>query len=123
MKKVDIQKIVDELQIRFMNVTVYYNKVTGETLDVNDEDYRIVEDDYFKSIIQNYPEWQKEHLKEVYNLIYNDIGNYIALPNNFKIRDSDIMEEFIETIYNSNKRHQLENCMWKRACIENLKIS
>lgn len=121
MKKVDIQKIVDELQMRFMDSTVYYNKVTGEILNVQDDDFRIVEDDDFENNIQDYPEWQREHLKEVYDLLYNDVENYIALPNNFEIKDSDIMEEFIETVSNNNKRIQLENCMWQKGMYRKFK--
>ena len=30
MKKVDIQKIVNELEMRFMDTTVYYNKITSK---------------------------------------------------------------------------------------------
>lgn len=121
MKKVDIQKIVDELQMRFMDTTVYYNKQTGETLNVQYDDFRIVEDDDFENNIQDYPKWQREHLKEVYDLLYNDIDNYIALPNNFEIKDSDIMEEFIETVFNNNKRIQLENCMWQKGMYRKFK--
>lgn len=121
MEKVNIQKIVDELQMRFMDSTVYYNKITGETLNVQDDDFRIVEDDDFENNIQNYPEWQREHLKEVYDLLYNDVDNYIALPNNFEIKDSDIMEEFIETVSNNNKRIQLENCMWQKGMYRKFK--
>lgn len=121
MKKVNIQKIVDELQIRFMDMTVYYNKTTGEILNVQDDDLVIVEDDDFENNIKNYPEWQREHLKEVYDLLYNDIDNYIALPNNFEIKDSDIMEEFIETISNNNKKLQLENCMWQKGMYRKFK--
>lgn len=121
MKKVDIQKIADELQMRFMNTTVYYNKQTGETLNIQDDDFRIVEEDDFENNIQSYPEWQRDHLKEVYDLLYNDVDNYIALPNNFEIRDSDIMEEFIETVSNNSKRIQLENCMWQKGMYRKFK--
>ena len=121
MKKVDIQKIVNELEMRFMDITVYYNKITGEILNVQDDDFRIVEDDDFEKNIENYPEWQREHLKEVYNLLYNDVDNYIALPNYFEIKDSDIMEEFIETISNNNKKLQLENCMWQKGMYRKFK--
>ena len=121
MKKVEIQKIVDELQMRFMDTTVYYNKITGEILNVQDDDFRIVEEEDFENNIENYPEWQREHLKEVYDLLYNDIDNYIALPNNFDIKDSDIMEEFIETISDSNKKYQLGNCMWQKGMYRKFK--
>ena len=121
MKKVEIQKIVDELQMRFIDTTVYYNKITGEILNVQDDDFRIVEEDDFENSIENYPEWQREHLKEVYDLLYNDIDNYIALPNNFDIKDSDIMEEFIETISDSNKKYQLGNCMWQKGMYRKFK--
>ena len=121
MEKINIQKIVDELQMRFIDTIVYYNKVTGEILNVQDDDFRIVEDDDFENNIQDYPEWQREHLKEVYDLLYNDVDNYIAVPNNFKIKDSDIMEEFIETISNNNKRIQLENCMWQKGMYRKFK--
>lgn len=121
MKKVDIQKIVDELEMRFMDTTVYYNKITGEILNVQEDDFIIVEDDDFENNIENYPEWQREYLKKVYNLLYNDIDNYIALPNNFEIKDSDIMEEFIDTISNNNKKLQLENCMWQKGMYRKFK--
>ena len=121
MKKVEIQKIVDELEMRFMDTTVYYNKITGEILNVQDDDFRIVEDDDFENNIENYPEWQIEHLKEVYDLLYNDVDNYIALPNNLEIKDSDIMEEFIDTISNNNKKLQLENCMWQKGMYRKFK--
>lgn len=121
MEKVNIQKIVDELQMRFIDTTVYYNKMTGKTLNVQDDDFRIVEDDDFENNIQDYPEWQREHLKEVYDLLYNDIDTYIALPNNFEIKDSDIMEEFIETVSNNSKRVQLENCMWQKGMYRKFK--
>lgn len=121
MKKVDIQKIVDELQMIFMDTTVYYNRQTGETLNIQYDDFRIVEEDDFENNIQSYPEWQREHLKEVYDLLYNDVENYIALPNNFEIKDSDIMEEFIETVSNNNKRIQLENCMWQKGMYRKFK--
>lgn len=121
MKKVNIQKIVDELQMRFMDTTVYYNKQTGETLNIQDDDFRIVEEDDFENNIQGYPEWQREHLKEVYDLLYNDVENYIALPNNFEIKDSDIMEEFIETVSSNNKKIQLENCMWQKGMYRKFK--
>lgn len=121
MEKVNIQKIVDELQMRFIGTTVYYNKMTGETLNVQDDDFRIAQDDDFENNIQDYPEWQREHLKEVYDLLYNDRDTYIALPNNFKIKDSDIMEEFIETVSNNNKRIQLENCMWQKGMYRKFK--
>ena len=119
--KVNLQKIVDELQMRFIDNTPYYNKLTGEVLNVNDDDFRIVEDDDFENNLNNYPEWQREHLKEVYILMYEDVENYISLPNNFDIKDSDIMEEFIETVSNENKRRQLEKCMWQKGMYRKFK--
>ena len=121
MKKVDIKEIVDALQMRFVDMTVYYDKITGEILMVRDYDIKIVENDNFENEIESYPEWQREHLKEVYNLWYNDNGNYIALPNYFDINDGSIMEEFISTISNSEKKDQLENCMWQKGMYRKFK--
>ena len=45
MKKVDIQKIVNELEMRFMDTTVYYNKITDEILNIQENKrnrYRMV---------------------------------------------------------------------------------
>ena len=119
--KVKLQKIIDELQMRFADTTVYYNKTTGETLIVNDDDFEIVEDEDFESNIVKYPDWQKEHLKEVYKLMYEDVDDFISLPNDFDIKDSDIMEGFIETISNDNKRNKLENCMWQKGMYRKFK--
>ena len=121
MKKVKLQEIIEQLEMRFIDTAVYYNKVTGEILIVNDDDFRIVEDDEFESKLEECQEWQKVHLKDVYNLLYKDIDDYIALPGNFEIRDSDIMEEFIENIKNDGKRKQLENCMWQKGMYRKFK--
>lgn len=43
MKKVELHQIIDKLQMRFMNTTVCYNKITGEILNVNDDDFRYEE--------------------------------------------------------------------------------
>ena len=121
MKKVQIQKIIDELQMRFNDVTTYYNTENGEILGVEDYDFRIVEDEDFENILNDFPEWQREHLREVYKLVYENDRQYIALPDNFEIRDSDIMEDFIETIDDHKKRHQLENCMWQKGMYRKFK--
>ena len=121
MMKVNLQKIIDELEMRFMDTTVYYNKETGETLSVQYDDARMVEEDDFEEKLHDLPEWQQEHLKEVYELEYGDQNKYVALPGNFEIHDSEIMEEFIETVQNQSKRRQLENCMWQKGMYRKFK--
>ena len=60
--KVSLQKIVDELEMRTMENTVFYNKITWETISVNDDDFRIVENDDFEKNLEKHPKWQKQHL-------------------------------------------------------------
>lgn len=88
---------------------------------VTDDDFRKVEDDDFESYISKCSKWEKEHLKEVYKLVYNVQDDYIILPNNDEIKDSNIMEEFIENIENKNIKKQLENCMWQRGMYRKFK--
>lgn len=121
MKKVKLEDIVDMLQIRFAEQTVFYNKETGETIIVSDDDFRFVDNDDFENKLENCPNWQKEHLKEVYKLEFEDYDKYIKLPGAFEIRDSDIMEEFIENIDNERKKYELENCMWQKGMYRKFK--
>lgn len=120
MEKIKISEIVDELQRISMDLAVYYNKTTGEFLNVEDDDFRIIEDDDFENKIKDYPKWQKEYLQKVYDL-YDNIDNYIKLPDKFEIKDSDIMEEFIKNISNPNRKQQLENCMWQKRMYRKFK--
>lgn len=122
MLKVKLQKIVDELEMRSDNTTVYYNINTGELINVTNEDMNRVENkETLEDVLDGCLGWEKSHLEEVYNLMFEDIDNCVALPSNFDIRDSDIMEEFIETINNDNKRNQLENCMWQKGMYRKFK--
>ena len=121
MMKVNLQNIVDELEMRFMDATVYYNTETGETLNVQYDDVRMVEEDDFEEKLNNLPKWQQEHLKEVYDLEYGKQGKFVALPGYYDIQDSEIMEEFIEIVKNPNKKRQLENCMWQKGMYRKFK--
>ena len=121
MRKVKLQDIVDELEIRFANQEVFYNKKTGEFLCVNEDEFRITEKDDFKHNLENYAKWQREHLEDVYKLEYEEFDDYIKLPGSFDIRDSDIMEEFIDSIKDNRKRRELENCMWQKGMYRKFK--
>ena len=68
--KVKLQKIIDELQMRFIDNMIYYNKATGETLIVNDDDFRIVEDDDFEKKHRKISKVAKRTFKRMYQHNY-----------------------------------------------------
>ncbi len=113
--KVNIEKIIDELQMRFNYMTSYYNTKSGEILNVSDDDIMYAESENFEDIINREPDWYKEHLKEVYNLLYNEEENYIRLPNNYEIRDKDIMFSFIDALKNEHHKQELYNCLNRKG--------
>jgi len=93
MKPLKLKVLVEELDEQFEEFSKYYNKTTGDITTVSFEDISIAEDSDEDDDFSNYPEWQRENIREALDVVIND-ENYIGLPNRHDINEYDIMEKF-----------------------------
>lgn len=109
MKKVKIENILEAIELADDEGNYYYNKVTGETVYIDDDTRRIAED-YDKDDLENFPEWQRDNIKAAIDVEEN-WDNYASLPSKFDIDEYDIMLEFCYSINNDKISNQLLNAL------------
>ena len=107
MKLVSLQAVVDEMDVFGDEMTAYINKKTGELFTVGDEEARYIEDgDEDDKFI---PDWQKKILPKVREVL--ESGDFMPLPDKFKIHEYSIMERFCFSIENDGLQEELLNAI------------
>lgn len=93
-----LSDVVQEMQIIFDTMTVYYQRSTGKFFMATDEHIRAVEND---APIDDRPEWEQEIIRETAEfLAREDDGDYVPLPTKYDIHEYAIMERFCSTVEN-----------------------
>ena len=88
MKKVELSKVIDVLEMIDQENNDYLNKETYEIVIVSDEDFRLAEEKLDNDI----PLWQLKSIELANEVMYSD--TYISLPTKYDIHDYKIMEKF-----------------------------
>jgi len=98
-KPVKLEDVIENLEMTDDNFRAYYSKKTGKILVASVEDLSIAEESEEGDDFNEYPEWQRESIKEAIEIIEN-WEDYIALPDRFEINEYRIMEDFCLSIRN-----------------------
>ena len=93
-KPVKLEEILNALEIQNDTSMALFNKITGEVLVIDEEEYRAAEED---KDLMGYPEWQRDVIKTAKDLIDNE-DNYIRLPSKYYINEYEIMQSFCLSI-------------------------
>ncbi|MDI6885407.1 MAG: UPF0158 family protein [archaeon] len=93
-KPVKLEEIINALEIQNDTSMAFFNKITGEVIVIDEEEYRAVEED---KDLMDFPEWQRDVIKTAKDLIDNE-DNYIRLPSKYDINEYEIMENFCLSI-------------------------
>jgi uncharacterized protein (DUF608 family) len=89
-------------------MTVYINRKTGETHMVGGEDMDMIEEeDEIEE--EDLPDWQKESLAKAKEILNND--TWVALPGKFEIDESQIMQDFAESVTDEKLSGDLLNAI------------
>lgn len=97
MKSVKLKDVLEKLESVNDDIKAYYYKKTGEIIAASLEDLRIAEDSEEDDDFAEYPEWQRESIKEAIEIVEN-WEEYIELPDRFEINEYGIMEKFTLSI-------------------------
>lgn len=96
-KPVKLKDVIELLDILDDNFRAFYAKETGNVFYLSVDDLRIAEDSEEDDDFADYPEWQKESIKEAIEIVEN-WEDYIELPDRFEINEYRIMEKFTLSI-------------------------
>ena len=95
--------------LNLKTVKIIYNSYADPSM------YEIEEIENIEEALDDYPKWQREHIKELYEMCMDEEDNYIDLPNHQYIYEREIMEDFIDSLENESKANQLARCMDRRG--------
>jgi hypothetical protein len=93
-KQVKLEEIITALEIQNDTNMAFFNKITGEVLVIDEEEYRAAEED---RDLMGYPAWQREVIKTAKDLI-EDEDNYIRITSKYDINEYEIMQNFCLSI-------------------------
>jgi len=99
MKPVNLEDIIDELDVQMDDYYSYLNTETGEIVNFSTEELGIAEESEEGDDFSNYPDWQREIIKEALDVINNlNKNKYIKLPDRWDINEYRIMEDFCSLV-------------------------
>ena len=93
-KPVKLEEIINGLEIQNDNSMAFLNKITGEVIVIDEEEFRAAEED---EDLMNYKLWQRDLIKTAKDLL-EDEDKYIHLPSKFDINEYEIMQNFCLSI-------------------------
>ena len=102
--QVKLKDVVDHLEMLGDETSAYLNKQTGELWVASDDEF-LEEDDDEEVDLSDYPEWQKEAILKAGDI--RSSSDWIALPGKFEIHEWDIMEQFCQSIEDSELSKRL----------------
>ena len=93
--RVKLNELISQLEVQFEEFSAYYNKKTGEFVEIENTFLNeIEEDDYDINNFSNESDWIKEDLNLAEDILFNNPDNYIPLPSRYDINDYYIMKRF-----------------------------
>lgn len=89
--RVKLSAILEALEMQGDEVHAFLDRQTGEVVVLSDEELRAAEDGDDTS---DYPDWQKEDLKQASLVNADDGSRFVALPDRFEINEWEMMRDF-----------------------------
>lgn len=120
MKPVKLKDIIDEMDTQSDEYRGYLNKESGAITSASTEELSIAEESEEDDDFSQYPEWQRDSIKEAMDIIRN-WDNYVELPDRFEINEYDIMEDFCNSISNDRISNALLNAIEGRGAFRRFK--
>jgi hypothetical protein len=95
---VSLNDIVQEMQIIFDTMAVYFKRSTGEFKTVTEEYIHAAE---CGESLDDRPEWEQDAIRQTADVLAReDDGDYVPLPSRFDIHEYSVMERFCHTVSN-----------------------
>ena len=89
---VKLNDVIEALESAGDEHAHYLDKRTGEIVLITDEDMKAAEED---ELISEYPDWQRDSIMKAREVL-SDSQQFIELPNQFDVREYQIMEDFCQ---------------------------
>ena len=93
MKPVSLKEIADRLDFILDEWNCYFNKKTGEIVEIQREYLSIAEESEDDDEFTEYEDWEQDAIREAVAVVEN-WGDYVELPDKEEVNDYRIMENF-----------------------------
>lgn len=119
--QVSLNDIVQEMQIIFDTMTVYFKRSTGEFITVTDEYIHVAECD---ESLDGRPEWEQDAIRMTADVLaHEDDSDYVPLPSRYDIHEYSIMERFCYSFANPKIANDLFRSIAGRGAFRRFKDS
>lgn len=103
---IKLSVLIDELETQMDEYKTYLNKKSCENFTVSAEDLSIAEESDEEDDFSQYPDWQKQSIREALDIVIN-WDKYVELPDKFEINEYNIMENFSYSLDNDKIMKEL----------------
>jgi len=77
-----LHELVQEMQMTFDTMTIYFRRSTGEFVPVSEEHVQIVDEE---APFDDKPEWEQEAIHMAADVLADTAGDYVELPSRYDI--------------------------------------
>jgi hypothetical protein len=96
-KSIKLSKILEAMDAQGQDGSAYFDTTTGEVITVSEEEMRMAEDADDEDLDDS-PEWERELIEKNQQILEDETGRFLQLPDKFEIHEYQIMERFCSTI-------------------------
>ena len=120
LNKVTLNQLIEQFEMISNDFSTYFQKSTQEFFVIPYDNFSIIENMDHIDDLSDYPSWQVESLIQTYNIVFNNQGDYIQLPDSYDLHEHQIMEDFSQTLSPPFKDQILE-IIHKKGAYRNFK--
>jgi hypothetical protein len=111
-----LSKLLEGLEMVSSDCTVYIHKNTYEFIIITDEDLRTYDINQSNKD-QTLREWEKDMIRLMNDVLYQNRDDYIKLPDSFEIHEHKIMERFSHTLPDT-LRDEFLNAIFRKGAFQ-----
>lgn len=119
LRPVSLAELVQEMEVVTDEVTVYFQRSTGEFFPVTDEQMLLAASEESSD---RRPEWEQEII-QLCREIERDDDDFVALPSRFDIHEYSIMHDFCSTLEDMKKRQALLRSISGKGAFRKFKVA
>lgn len=115
---VKLDDLINEIEIQMDETYTYINTQTGEVITLSRDEMRAAEDE---EPLEKYPDWQRENIEQAIKIIEDEEETYLDFTLRDEFNEYELIEEFIETISDTEVREELFKAIQGRGAFRRFK--
>lgn len=115
-----LSELISEMEMQMDEYKTYLNKESCEIVTASAEDLSIAEESDGEDDFVQYPDWQKQSIREALDIVIN-WDKYVELPDKFEVNEYNIMEKFCFSLDNDKIMNELYSAISGKGAFRRFK--